>query len=108
MKLIIRFSIGSIEPLYMKLKELRKHRMYPVGEWYNHFDKRYSNWWFGRIEVYRDDEPYNIDEWRYCLSPDKKWLLRLFESLFCYRGLTYIELVAAKYVSKLLNNPPTK
>lgn len=92
----------------MKKSLDRTHRLYPVGEWYNHFDKRYSDWWFGRIEVYKDDEQYDIDEWRYCIPPDKKWLFRLFESLFCYRGLTYIELVAAKYVSKLLNNPPTK
>jgi len=42
-----------------------------VSEWYAGFDPKYGEWGFGRVEVCEENEPYNIDEWRFCFPPTK-------------------------------------
>jgi hypothetical protein len=34
----------------------------------------YQEWSFGRVEIFRNDEEWAIDELRFCTPPTKEWI----------------------------------
>jgi hypothetical protein len=86
----------------------KEYFIFPVGEWYDMFDKKYQDWGFGRIEVRKEDEYYSIDEWRYVCPPESYEQLNRFFNWLGLRNLNKIELQIIKLLVIMLWQKPPK
>lgn len=97
--------------LWMETKMInpfkKQYWISPTAEWYDCFDKKYQEWGFGRVEVYDNDDCYDIYEYRYCFPPElrKKFRDYIDDKVDDYN---WFQLMIIKWTIRLMFYKPPK
>lgn len=79
----------------------KKYWVSPTSEYWGDIKSEYINWWVGRVEVYDDDEVYDIDEYRYLFPPEKIVEFQQFIEQWESTNLNWFQLQYIKLIIKL-------
>jgi len=79
-----------------------------IEEWCYGVDPRIREWIYGRVELCEVNEPYNIDEWRFCFPPTKEKSFYLIRDKIELENINWFQVQYYRWIVKTFYYKPPK
>jgi hypothetical protein len=74
----------------------------PTNEWWGGIKEEYKDWWMGRVEVFDNNEVFDIDEWRFQFPPEKSMDFQKFMDR--WEGAVSINWIQLQYIKWIVKH----